>query len=79
MIMCQYHMIVVHNYTCTCTLSHVVNLTLLRTDDSTDGLKLTQVFFTTSGATSVVAITLRFGVSLRFGTIIQYMWYVTLL
>ena len=38
------------------------------TDDSSEDFDVTREFFTNSGATSVVAITLRFGVSLRVGT-----------
>ena len=45
---------------------HVV--TCLVTDDSSEDFDVTREFFTNSGATSVVAITLRFGVSLRVGT-----------
>ena len=43
--------------------------TLFKTDESVVGLKVTEAFCTSKGATTVVAITLRLGVSSNVGTI----------
>ncbi len=65
-------------YTCTRTCTMYVQMyivhnyytpTLFKTDESVVGLKVTEAFCTSKGATTVVAITLRLGVSSNVGTI----------
>ena len=55
-------------YSTSVALFHRLVLTLFKTDESVAGLKVTKTFFTSKGATRVVAVTLRLGVSSNVGT-----------